>query len=57
MTEQEYLDLSDLQLCRTCLDIMQRVNALKGFNEARKLSIVTQLDMMVHDLEKKQMIK
>jgi hypothetical protein len=53
MTEQEYCDLSDLQLCRAMLQMMRAVNAFENPNKKRRDSIMENLGLMIDDLEPK----
>ena len=53
MTEQEYCDLSDLQLCRAMLQMMRSVNAFENPNKTRREGIMANLGLMIDDLEPK----
>ena len=53
MTEQEYCDLSDLQLLRAVKDILRMVNALEDINDKRMKSIWINIQKIIDDLEPK----
>ena len=53
MTEQEYCDLSDLQLCRAMLQMMRSVNSFEDPNKTRRDNIMENLGLMIDDLEPK----
>ena len=51
MTEQEYCDLSDLQLLRSIIQTLNMVNALDDPNATRLRSIRANLYLMTEHLE------
>lgn len=53
MTEQEYADLSDLQLARTLQDILRRMCCFDGPNEERLGTVQQNVALIVADLEDK----
>jgi hypothetical protein len=53
MTEQEYCDLSDLQLCRAALSMMRTANAFEDPNKTRMNGVMANLGLMIKDLEPK----
>jgi len=53
MTEQEYCDLSDLQLFRSILRILQQINAFEDPNALRLRSITENVNLSIKDLEPK----
>ena len=53
MTEQEYCDLSDLQLLRSVIQTLNMVNALDDPNATRLRSIYANLYLMTEHLEPK----
>ena len=53
MLEQEYCDLSDLQMCRLILGMMKTMNAFEEPNTKLRNDIMDNLRLMVKDLEPK----
>lgn len=51
MTEQEYMDLSDLQLLRAAKVILVNVNAFDDPNKSRLASIMANIYLMEERLE------
>ena len=57
MTEQEYCDLSDLQICRAMLTVLSQLNAFESPNKERRETIRVNLRDMVKDLEPKAVVE
>lgn len=53
MTEQEYCDLSDLQMCRTILTMLRSANCFDDPNKTRIASVMANLSLVIDDLEPK----
>ena len=53
MTEQEYCDLSDLQICRAILRMTTTLNCFENPNKTRRRGIVANVQLMIEDLEPK----
>lgn len=53
MTEQEYCDLSDLQICRAMLQMMRMMNCFDDPNKTRRESVMANIRLMIDDLEPK----
>jgi hypothetical protein len=53
MTEQEYSDLSDLQLYRRIKEMLRNSNSFDNPNKTRLLSIQENLQLMIEDLQPK----
>ena len=53
MTEQEYCDLSDLQLLRSVIQMLLMINAMDDPNATRLRSIRANLYLMTEHLEPK----
>ena len=53
MTEQEYCDLSDLQICRAMLSMVRTMNCFEEPNKTRYESVKNHLSKMIEHLEPK----
>lgn len=51
MTEQEYCDLSDLQICRSMLMMARSAYCFEGTNKERLKIIAKNLSEIINDLE------
>ncbi|MCP3680300.1 MAG: hypothetical protein GY782_08645 [Gammaproteobacteria bacterium] len=56
MTEQEYCDLSDLQLLRAVTIVLQMVSAFEDPNKARLKSVIENIYLMIKNLEEQEFI-
>lgn len=53
MTEQEYCDLSDLQMCRIILTMLRSANCFDDPNKTRLAGIKANLGLIIDSLEQK----
>ncbi len=51
MTEQEYIDVSDLQLCRAMLGVLRTLNCFDYPNVMRREVVIANIAMIIDDLE------
>ena len=53
MTEQEYCDLTDLQLARAAINLINQMNCFDEPNHARYIESIVNLRCIIEDLEPK----